>query len=76
MKERERADVDTHGKRVGGWGTVEVDDDKRRWIYADDEPGLAKIRDRDRKAQESLKEGRSTDYGKVMRYDMVAKRIW
>jgi hypothetical protein len=76
MKERERAVVDTHGKRLGGWGTVEVDEDKRRWIYADDEAGLAKIRERDRKAQQSAKENKGTDYDKVMRYDMVAKRIW
>jgi hypothetical protein len=76
MKERERAVVDTHGKRLGGWGTVEVDEDKRRWIYADDEVGLAKIRERDRKAQQSAKENKGMDYDKVMRYDMVAKRIW
>lgn len=76
MKDRERAVVDTHGKRLGGWGTIEVDEDKRRWIYADDEAGLAKIRERDRKAQQPAKDNKGTDYDKVMRYDMVAKRIW
>lgn len=76
MKERERAVVDTHGKRLGGWGTVEVDEDKKRWIYADDEKGLEKIRQRDRKAQQVTKDNKATDYDKVMRYDMVAKRIW
>lgn len=76
MKERERAVVDTHGKRLGGWGTVEVDEDKRRWIYADDEKGLEKIRERDRKAQQAAKDNKGVDYDKVMRYDMVAKRIW
>ncbi|QDS72342.1 hypothetical protein FKW77_007944 [Venturia effusa] len=76
MKERERAVVDTHGKRIGGWGTVEVDEDKRRWIYVDDEKGLEKIRERDRKAQQAAKDDKGSDYDKVMRYDMVAKRIW
>ncbi|KAE9973903.1 hypothetical protein BLS_003379 [Venturia inaequalis] len=76
MKEREKAVVDTHGRRLGGWGTVEVDEDKRRWIYADDEKGLEKIRERDRKAQQAAKDNKGTDYDKVMRYDMVAKRIW
>ncbi|TID20657.1 DUF747-domain-containing protein [Venturia nashicola] len=76
MKEREKAIVDTYGKRIGGWGTVEVDEDKRRWIYVDDEKGLEKIRDRDRKAQQAAKDNKGTDYDKVMRYDMVAKRIW
>jgi hypothetical protein len=78
MKERERAATDTAGKRVGGWGVTEVDDDKKRWIYVDDEKGFEKIRERDRRDEKNRKEGAGSgvDYGRVMRYDMVAKRIW
>ena len=36
MKEREGRSFLAEGRRVGGWGVVEVDDDKKRWIYADD----------------------------------------
>lgn len=52
MKERERIVADTGGKRVGGWGIVEVEEDKRRWIYADDPEGLRALREREAKAKE------------------------
>ncbi|KAL8828836.1 MAG: hypothetical protein Q9191_002355, partial [Dirinaria sp. TL-2023a] len=49
MKERERdVDINAEGKRVGGWGVVEVDEDKRRWIYMDDPEGARKLRERER----------------------------
>ncbi|GAB7338052.1 hypothetical protein MBLNU457_4421t1 [Dothideomycetes sp. NU457] len=76
MKEREREGYDTHGKRVGGWGVVEVDDEKRRWIYDGDEEGLRKVkerevRDRERKARDEV-----LKLDGVGRYMMAAKRIW
>jgi hypothetical protein len=74
MKEREKMTTDTQGKRLGGWGVTEVDDDKKRWIYVDDEEALKRGKERERRAKEE--QGRGVDYGKVMRYDMVAKRIW
>jgi hypothetical protein len=74
MKERERMTTDTAGKRLGGWGVTEVDEDKKRWIYVDDEDALRRGKERERRAKEE--QGRDVDYGKVMRYDMVAKRIW
>lgn len=76
MKERERGAVDTEGRRVGGWGVVEVDEEKRRWIYKDDEKGLDKIRARDERAKREAREARMPDLMGVDRYQMVAKRIW
>ena len=74
MKEREREnEVDAEGKRVGGWGVVEVDEDKRRWIYMDDPEGARKLRDRD---LDSLRGKEEVPFGGVDRYSMVAKRIW
>ncbi|EKG12821.1 Membrane proteinTapt1/CMV receptor [Macrophomina phaseolina MS6] len=78
MKEREKMVTTTDGKRVGGWGVVEVEDDKKRWIYADDAEGLRALRDRESKAREKEK-GEGKDAGKLegtSRYSMVAKRIW
>jgi hypothetical protein len=80
MKDREHMSLDTQGKRVGGWGVVELDDDKRRIIYDGDEEALRKLKDRDRKAGEK-KEGSETsafDFGGVMRYSLSnrSKRIW
>ncbi|KAF1813562.1 DUF747-domain-containing protein [Eremomyces bilateralis CBS 781.70] len=79
MKERERQSYTyVGGKRAGGWGMVEVDDDKRRRIYEGDEAGLKKSRER---AKETEQGGRDLDKGSkgldgVDRYAMVAKRIW
>ncbi|KAJ9667291.1 hypothetical protein H2201_002492 [Coniosporium apollinis] len=75
MKERERAVVDTAGKRVGGWGVVEVGEEKRRWIYADDPEGLRALREREERARSKEEKG-GDKLGGVRRYSMVAKRIW
>ncbi|KAK4691028.1 transmembrane anterior posterior transformation protein 1, partial [Lecanoromycetidae sp. Uapishka_2] len=79
MKERESIPVHAEGKRVGGWGVIEVDDDKRRWIYMDDPEGARKLREREKavKEQESRprKEG-GEPFAGVSRYNMVSKRIW
>lgn len=83
MKEREREPI-YHvegGRRIGGWGCVEVDEDKRRWIYDEDPDGLRALQEReerDRAKREKDKEkGIGTDsFDKVKRYEMVAKRIW
>jgi hypothetical protein len=78
MKKREHLVIDTKGKRLGGWGTVEVDDEKRKWIYEDDPDGAKALKDRGRKAEAKAREAaeKGVDFGKVARYDMVAKRIW
>ncbi|KAL8816931.1 MAG: hypothetical protein Q9223_004143 [Gallowayella weberi] len=74
MKEREKESVHAEGRRVGGWGVVEVDEDKRRWIYMDDAEGARKSRERERAARE--KGDVVGDFGRVERYAMVGKRIW
>ena len=77
MKEREKAVYDTNSRRVGGWGIVEVDEDKRRWIYEDDEEGLKALRDREAKAKEkAARTGDATKLDGIDRYMMAAKRIW
>ncbi|KAL8994846.1 MAG: hypothetical protein Q9169_005293 [Polycauliona sp. 2 TL-2023] len=75
MKEREKESVHAEGRRVGGWGVVEVDEDKRRWIYMDDAEGARKSRERERVAREKG-EGTGTGFERLERYSMVAKRIW
>lgn len=74
MKERENASSHADGRRVGGWGVVEVDEDKRRWIYKDDPDGARKLREREREARE--RKGEDESFGSVSRYSMAAKRIW
>ncbi|KAI0851213.1 DUF747-domain-containing protein [Daldinia vernicosa] len=72
----ERENFSQPGKRVGSWGAVEVGDDRRKWIYEDDKEGLKKMRERERKTEEKFKEKGDDGLSKVMRYEMVAKRIW
>ncbi|KAF1923143.1 DUF747-domain-containing protein [Didymella exigua CBS 183.55] len=78
MKERELASVETGGKRIGGWGVVDVDEEKRRYIHHDDAEGLRALRERDEKARrkDEVERERGTSFGHVSRYAMVAKRIW
>ena len=81
MKEREKNPI-YHvdgGRRIGGWGVVEVDEDKRRWVYADDPDGLQALQDREnreRLKREKEKEVGVSAFDHIKRYDMVAKRIW
>ena len=63
MKEREEMDMDTRGKRVGGWGVVEVSDEKRRWIYKGEEEEW-KARGRD-PANESFGGNRDNEGSKM-----------
>lgn len=62
-------------KRIGGWGVVEVGEDRRRWVYADDPEGLKRVRAYEEK---EAKKGRDDEgsFEHVQRYEMVAKRIW
>lgn len=77
MKEREHLILDTKGKRLGGWGMVEVDDDKRRWFYEDDAEGAKVLKDREKKAAAKAREAeKGSDFTRVTRYEMSAKRIW
>jgi hypothetical protein len=74
MQEHKKQSFDTQGRRVGGWGAVEVDEDKRRWIYEDDPEGLRNLREREAKGKEKAKGELKLDG--VDRYTMAAKRIW
>ncbi|KAK4187706.1 eukaryotic membrane protein family-domain-containing protein [Podospora australis] len=72
----ERDSYDAKGKRTGGYGTVEVGDDRRRWIFADDPEGLRKIRERDKRNKDKEEKEKEKDFSGVVRYEMVARRIW
>lgn len=87
MKEREKEDVLTGGRRVGGFGLVEVDEGKRKAIYTGDKEGEDRVRGWEVRAREKEVEGALGIPGKggkppgvsldeVERYSMVAKRIW
>ncbi|KAJ9651836.1 hypothetical protein H2198_008901 [Neophaeococcomyces mojaviensis] len=69
------------GRRVGGWGVVEVDEDKRRVIYEDDPAGLQALRNKEVKEKASREKEKEKGFSyegleKVNRYEMAAKRIW
>lgn len=74
----EKESFDAKGKRVGGFGAVEVGDERRGWIYADDPEGLKRAKERERKMEEKRDKGGDgeRDLSGVTRYEMVAKRIW
>ena len=78
MKEREKISLDTQGKRVGGWGVVEMDDEKRRIIYEGDEEALRKLKERDKKIEKAREAGDTPDFAAVTRYSLSSKskRIW
>ena len=79
MKEREKNAIHDvqGGKRLGGWGVVEVDEDKRRWIYEDDSVGGKTLREREERDRAKKEKGTGeAAFDKVKRYEMVAKRIW
>jgi hypothetical protein len=75
MKEREKEIVDTAGRRVGGWGVIEVDEDKKRWIYQDDLTGAQASKERENVTRERAAKS-DGNFGGVSRYTMIAKRIW
>jgi len=62
------------GKRVGAFAGVEVGEDRRRWIFADDPEGLRKLREKE--ARDAKKGKKELELGNINRYEMVAKRIW
>ena len=76
MKQRESISIDADGRRIGGLEVVEVDEDKRRWIYADDPEGARILREREAREKEKVHNGAAEGFGGVERYSMVAKRIW
>lgn len=74
MNMRENMGLDTKGRRLGGLGMVELGEEKRNIIYEDDPDGATQLKEREKKWAEQAKH--QTDFDKVTRYEMVAKRIW
>ena len=77
-QEREGFDL-IGGKRIGGYGAVEVGEERRRWLFSggpEDQAALEKLRERERKAEAGREKGKEKSFEGVMRYEMVAKRIW
>lgn len=72
----ERESFDAKGKRTGGYGQVEVGDERRRWIFGDDVEGLKKAREKEKRAEEKAEREKDKDFAGVLRYEMVARRIW
>lgn len=72
----ERESFDARGKRTGGHAQVEVGDERRRWIFGEDVEGLRKARERERKVEVTVERDKEKDFARVMRYEMVARRIW
>ncbi|TGJ82144.1 hypothetical protein E0Z10_g6597 [Xylaria hypoxylon] len=64
------------GQRVGANSAVEIGEERRKLIYEDDPEGFKRMHDRERKTQEKFKEKGDDGLAKVVRYEMVAKRIW
>ncbi|KAL5350845.1 hypothetical protein ACLOAV_004416 [Pseudogymnoascus australis] len=73
MNIRENVGLDTKGKRLGGLGMVELGEEKRNIIYEDDPDGAKQLKEREKKWADQAKQ--QTDFDKVTRYEMVAKRI-
>jgi hypothetical protein len=72
-----KADAETFeskGRRVGGYGQVEVGEDRRRWMFVDDPEGLRKVREKEQR--DGKKGKKEIDLASISRYDMIAKRIW
>lgn len=74
----ERESYDATGRRVGGYGQVEVGDERQRWIHADETEGLpgSKGPGGRRAGAEDKKKPQDEGYNGPFRYEMVAKRIW
>ncbi|KAJ4288772.1 hypothetical protein N0V88_007308 [Collariella sp. IMI 366227] len=54
----EREVFDTKGRRTGGFGQVEVGEERRRWIFGEDSEGLSKVRERDKRNEERVEKGK------------------
>ncbi|KAM0426315.1 hypothetical protein ACHAPT_008355 [Fusarium lateritium] len=62
------------GRRIGGFGHVEVGEERQRWIHADKNEGLKGGKGPGKRPEKTEK--KRDNFEEVMRYEMVAKRIW
>lgn len=69
MKLREGLSSLANGKRLGGWGMVEVGEDKKGWIYEDDAEGLKGLREREARGREKEREEREWTKGVMKETD-------
>lgn len=78
MKEREQERFTTsQAARVGGYGAVEVGEERRKTIYEDSPEELRSLREKERSRKEKAEAKPETKGMEgVERYSMVAKRIW
>ncbi|KAF4980415.1 hypothetical protein FZEAL_3568 [Fusarium zealandicum] len=75
MKHAEGQSYETPGsRRIGGFGHVEVGEERQRWIHADKNEGLKGGKGPAKGGSKEKK--REVDLEGVMRYEMSAKRIW
>jgi hypothetical protein len=80
-KNAERESYDAPGRRSGGYGSIEVGEERQRWIHADETEGLPGGKGIGGKrsgggGSEEKRKQSEGEYNGVFRYDMVAKRIW
>jgi membrane protein implicated in regulation of membrane protease activity len=78
MNAREKVSLDTKGKRIGGFGITEMDEEKKAIIYEDDPEGYMKMKEREKKWEQKAREERGGvgEFENVRRYEMATKRIW
>ncbi|KAL1839363.1 hypothetical protein VTJ49DRAFT_1598 [Mycothermus thermophilus] len=73
----EKESFDSRGKRTGGYGQVEVGEERRRWIFGPEDPeGLRKAREKERRIEANIEKDKDKDFSRVVRYEMIARRIW
>ncbi|CAH0048418.1 unnamed protein product [Clonostachys solani] len=73
----EREVYEANGRRAGGYGYVEVGEERQRWIHADEKEGLKGGKGPGgKRVGVDEKKKPDAEYNGVFRYDMVAKRIW
>jgi hypothetical protein len=63
-------------KRAGGHSEVEVGEERRKWLYGDDTKGLEKAREKEAAVERGGDPKKDKDLSGVMRFEMVARRIW
>ncbi|CAF3613855.1 unnamed protein product [Fusarium graminearum] len=74
---RAQESFDTPGaRRIGGFGQVEVGEERQRWVHADRNEGLKGGKGPGKRVEKTTDKTKKDDFEKVSRYEMVAKRIW
>lgn len=75
----DRDSYDAKGRRVGGFGHIEVGEERQRWIHADESEGLVGGKGPaggKKPPPDERPKPHEEGYNGPFRYEMVAKRIW